>query len=190
MLRDRNLVPNKKEGLPKSYIIIGIVLGLLIAFLVRAAIHSWIAYPYTIKDNRMAPGLKQGQGVTIWHGYETSDLQRGQILLLQHPAYSDEERYFLARLIGLPGDQIQIHQRKVYINNQIWSNAEELAVQVAQEKQGPALQGGSQKRDQMPAMILKEGHIFVLADNRMLANDSRQLGALPMEAIRGIVSPD
>lgn len=189
MLRDRNLVPDKKKLLPISRIVTGVVLGLLLGLLMRAAIHSWVCFPYTIKNEAMVPGLKNGQSVTIWHGYKKEDLNRGDILLLQHPSYS-RDQFFIARLIGLPGDQVQIHQRKVFINNQPVRSKSELAIQVELDRSGPALDSGSQQRDTLQPLILKENTIFVLSDNRLIANDSRQLGAIPLLDIRGIVDAD
>ena len=115
----RDLVPDKKKGIPKSTIIIGLLLGFICAVIIRFIIHGFFFYPYEIKNSLMEPGLLKGQKVTIHHGYDPKDLKRGDILLVQHPAYLDEDRFIIARLIGLPNESIQIDARKIYNNDNL-----------------------------------------------------------------------
>lgn len=95
---------------------------------------------------------------------------RGEVVVFRYPG--DESRHFVKRVIGVPGDKVQIRGGKVYLNNT--------------ELREPYVVGSS---NCFPPKIcqswLNDGEYFVLGDNRQASNDSRDWGPVPMENVIG-----
>ena len=95
---------------------------------------------------------------------------RGEVVVFRYPG--DESRHFVKRVIGVPGDKVQIRGGKVYLNNT--------------ELREPYVVGSS---NCFPPKIcqswLSDGEYFVLGDNRQASNDSRDWGPVPMENVVG-----
>ncbi|MCB1217289.1 signal peptidase I [bacterium] len=94
--------------------------------------------------------------------------QRGEIVIFHHPEHRSET--WVKRVIGLPGDMVEIRNQKLYINNEVQS---EDYIKVT----GPL-------RDYGP-VVVPEGNYFVMGDNRNNSLDSRFWGYLPQQYIEG-----
>lgn len=192
LLRDRDLAPARKRGLTRLQIGLGLVLGALLAFGVRAIIHGFFVYPAVLESGDMAPALPPGKTVYVWKQFSAADLKRGAVVLLRRPDQPD--RFLYRRIIGLAGEQVQIHERKVFISNRALEDLPdgrfERDILVANRYPGEPLQNGSLNRDYAGPIILKQNQIYVLADDRVRGLDSRELGPLTTAEIAGIVSYD
>jgi signal peptidase I len=95
-------------------------------------------------------------------------LQRGEVVVFDAKPVEDEN--YIKRVIGLPGDIVEIKVGHVYVNGI--------------EIQEPYL---SKDTVTEPEMMVKvpENEIFVLGDNREESQDSRFIGTIPFEKIRG-----
>jgi signal peptidase I len=93
-------------------------------------------------------------------GYVFHGPERGDIIVFHPPQSYDTD--FVKRVIGLPGDVIDIRGGFVYVNGQ------KLDEPYLSQTTSP--QGGSYPR------TVPEGHYFVLGDNRRVSNDSRNWG--------------
>lgn len=86
-----------------------------------------------------------------------------------------KHRYYVKRIIGMPGDTISISGGRVYVNDQ--------------ELYEPYFDGTTRITDYGVSypVTVEEGHVFVMGDNRGNSTDSRSssLGQVPMEAIEG-----
>ena len=102
--------------------------------------------------------------------------ERGDIIVFKYPR--DESRDFIKRAIGLPGDKLEIKRQKVYINNKPiddpWANHQE-----------PPGLGLLPPRDDFGPILIPDGHLFVMGDNRENSQDSRFWGFLDMNKIKG-----
>ena len=95
---------------------------------------------------------------------------RGEVVVFRYPG--DESRHFVKRVIGVPGDKVQIHGGKVYLNNT--------------ELREPYVVGSSNCfHPKICQSWLNDGEYFVLGDNRQASNDSRDWGPVPMENVVG-----
>ncbi|MDH5762915.1 MAG: signal peptidase I [Nitrospinota bacterium] len=101
--------------------------------------------------------------------------KRGDIVVFKFP--EDESKDFIKRVVGLPGETIQVIQQRVYINDKL------LKEPYAHHSQPPSLDTGN--RDNMPPLRIPEGHIFVMGDNRENSHDSRMWGVLDLSKLRG-----
>lgn len=137
---------------------------LLLAFLLYFAIDAVVAR-VRVENISMQPTLKPGEFVLVHKlAYRFGEIQRGDIVVFH---YSPQEDY-IKRVIGLPGDSIEIADGLVKVNGyalkEPYINA-------------PPMYNGSW---QVP-----EGKVFVLGDNRNQSSDSHTWGFVPIENIVG-----
>jgi signal peptidase I len=107
-------------------------------------------------------------------------IRRGDIVVFKYP--DEPERDFIKRVIGLPGETLELRNKKVYVNGQPLDepyvhfleparNAQEVTSFDVRERYGPV---------QVP-----EGQYFVMGDNRDNSQDSRYWGFLPRHYVKG-----
>jgi len=102
--------------------------------------------------------------------------ERGDIIVFKFP--KDERRDFIKRVIGLPGDILQVTSQKVYINNKIYEDPH------AFHSEAPG-SDPIMPRDDFGPMVIPDGHLFVMGDNRENSQDSRYWGVLDFKKVKG-----
>jgi len=157
---------NISEKQPRELLIREIIETLLLTMFI-----FWIVNTATgrfrIEGYSMLPSLEEGEYVIIDKlSYYLDDPERGDIIVLQFP--NDRSRDFIKRVIGIPGDHIDIGDNQVRINGTLidepYINAE------------PAYSGSWD----VPA-----DSYFVLGDNRNNSSDSHNWSFLPREDVVG-----
>ena len=111
-------------------------------------------------------------------------VERGHIVVFKFP--EDPTRDFIKRVIGLPGETVEISRKQVLINGE---PLEESYVRFLQPPLSPdhpeyGLRGESLRDDWGPRVV-PEGSLFVLGDNRDNSRDSRFWGYLPIDQVKG-----
>ncbi len=104
------------------------------------------------------------------------EYQRGDVLVFKYP--EDPERDFIKRLIGLPGETIELRQSRVFINGE----------PIAEPYLDAMRQGGHMPPDiraTFGPQVVPDGHLFMMGDNRDNSSDSRVWGAVPEKDIVG-----
>lgn len=91
---------------------------------------------------------------------------RGDIVVLNSPNTLE----IVKRVIGLPGEKIEIKEGIVYINDQV----------LDQKFQYP-----TQVKDSMAPLVIPSDSIFVMGDNRDNSADSREIGPIQIRSVRG-----
>ena len=102
--------------------------------------------------------------------------QRGDIIVFKFP--KDEKRDFIKRVIGLPGDFLEVRRQKVYINDKLYEDTHA-------RHTDPASNDSFVPRDDFGPVLVPEGYVFVMGDNRENSQDSRYWGFLNIKKIRG-----
>jgi len=100
--------------------------------------------------------------------------EHGDVIVFVYP--EDREKDFIKRVIGIPGDEIQIRNKKLLRNGQPVGE-EPYARYSEPAEPGP--------RDNFGPVTVPEGHVFVMGDNRDHSFDSRFWGFVPYEDIKG-----
>ena len=121
----------------------------------------------------MEPTLDVKQFVFVikcWYAFTLP--KKGDVVLLQV-----DDRGLLKRIVGLPGEKIEIKDKDVYIND---AKLDEPFV----VHRDPQL---DEKRDTLPALTIPEDSYFVMGDNRDESKDSRAFGPVKREQLQGKV---
>jgi signal peptidase I len=109
---------------------------------------------------------------------EFSKPQRGDIIVFVYP--EDEEKDFIKRIIGLPGDTVEVRRKVVYINGQPYEDG------TFTNRSDPAvLDGHITPRDNFGPVKVPADSYFMMGDNRDASLDSRFWGFVTEEKIRG-----
>jgi len=163
-----------------------LLLALLIFLAVRATVQN-----FKVEGSSMLPSLDNGQYIIVNKlAYAQFDMglldfipffdagensthhlfgspERGDVVVFQSPRYP--ERDFIKRIIGVPGDTVEIRDGVVYINDE------------------PIEESYTQGATNCPCgpWQVEEGHYFVLGDHRSNSSDSRQFGTITEESIIG-----
>ena len=115
----------------------------------------------------MRPTLEDGEFILVNRlAYKFGDPKRGEIIVFRSPVVPDED--LIKRVIGLPGDEIEVMDGDVFVNG---SSLDEPYIAAS-----PIYSGKWQVVD---------GYLFVLGDNRNDSSDSHSWGLVPMQNIVG-----
>lgn len=178
-----------------------IVIALLLAFVIRVFVVQAFKIPsgsmiptLLIGDHilvsKLAYGLQWPQDCHFEAGFpplncyssiilvDLGKPQRGDIIVFRYP--EDEHKDFIKRLIGLPGDTIQIRNKIVYING------EPLDDHAYTQRIDPGvIDGRINPRDNFGPVTVPEDSYFVMGDNRDQSLDSRFWGFVKFNKIKG-----
>ncbi|MGH9330005.1 MAG: signal peptidase I, partial [Vicinamibacterales bacterium] len=108
------------------------------------------------------------------------DISRGDIVVFKYP--EDPERDFIKRVIGLPGETLEVREKKVYING---AAIEEPYVHYLEPAGAYGEVTSFDVRDRYGPVTVPHGHYFVMGDNRDNSQDSRYWGFLPRHYVKG-----
>jgi signal peptidase I len=106
-------------------------------------------------------------------------IRRGDIIVFKYP--EEPERDFIKRVIGLPGETIELRKKRVYINGQVLDEPYVHYLSPPDEEGPPDFD----VRVQYGPVTVPEGHYFMMGDNRDNSQDSRYWGFLPRDYIKG-----
>ena len=195
----------KRLGRPATeerMVIVQYARSLLPALVLIVLVRGFLYEPYQIPSGSMVPTLQIGDFVLVnKHSYgvrlpvlgtkvfEVDNPERGDVMVFVPP---HDDRYFIKRVIGLPGDKI------VYVNKSLYVNGERVAqrlierngsVQAFEESLGEEAHTIHASGLQPPRMrrewIVPSEHFFVMGDNRDFSEDSRSWGFVSEAKIVG-----
>lgn len=143
---------------------------LLIAIGLALVIIVFLYQPVKVEGTSMAPLLSDQERIFInKFVYRFEPIQRGDVVVFWYPL--DHTKSFIKRVVGLPGEMIEIRQGTLYVNNK----------SVPEPYVPPQYEDSS---DFSPVRVPKDS-FFVLGDHRISSNDSRVFGPVASEYIYG-----
>ena len=148
-----------------------------IALLASIFITTFVFNSAVVKGNSMYPTLEENDRLIVKKYeavLETEEYKRGDVIVFESPL-ENEDKYFIKRVIGLPGDKINISDGKLYIN--------EIMIEepyIDENSFTEALIFGTN-------YVVAENELFVMGDNRLpgKSNDSRSFGGISVEKVEG-----
>lgn len=148
----------------------------IVAFIIVGGVYFFLGRPFTVSGASMYPTLHNGDRMVL---SKIGDIHRFDVVILKAP---DENVEYIKRVIGMPGDTIEMKSGVLYINgkkvDQPFINTEALAKQTVfiDDFTLESLTDESK---------VPEGKYFVLGDNRGVSKDSRMIGFIDRSAIEG-----
>ncbi len=156
-----------------------IIETVLLALVVYLAL-QFSVQPYRVEGSSMLPTLSEGEYLLVnkmvyWQvpvlgggdDYLVHPPARGEVVIFRFP--DDPTRSFVKRIVGVPGDTVEIARGVVLIDGQIL--IEPYLVRPDSSSMEP--------------VVVPEGSYFVLGDNRGASDDSRSWGVVPAENVIG-----
>lgn len=145
---------------------------MLLALLIVIPLRVFIAQPFIVSGSSMVPTFNNGEYLIIDEiSYRFNNPERGDVIILKYP--DNPSKFFIKRIIGLPGEKINIINGKVSIeksDGQTEEIEEEYVIN---------------KSFDNSSLSLEENEYFVMGDNRPNSLDSRSWGVLPKNLIKG-----
>lgn len=143
---------------------LAVALGLALAIII------FLYQPVKVEGTSMAPLLSNQERIFInKFVYRFEPIERGDVVVFWYPL--DRSKSFIKRVVGLPGETVEIRSGNLYING----------IELA-EPYVPASYLDSSK---YPPTVIPQSEYFVMGDHRDSSNDSRVFGPVPRQFIYG-----
>jgi len=179
--------------------------------LIVLVLRSFLLEPFQIPTGSMIPTLEVGDFILVnKYAYgvrlpvigtklmNVADPQRGEVMVFIPP---HEDKYYIKRVIGLPGDSVRYEDKNLYINGELIS--EEFVEDISIETNIGILAGtlhqetingvehatqhinGAGRQRSRTVWVIPNGHYFMMGDNRDNSSDSREWGTVSEADIVG-----
>jgi len=144
----------------------------LITLVIIVPVRLYIAQPFIVSGDSMFPTFHNGEYLVVDElSYKFHPPVRGDVVIFKFP--EDPSKYFIKRIIGLPGETVTIYGGKVYVKT---SDGKQTAIAE------PYL---SQPTNKSTTTVLTKDQYFTMGDNRPVSYDSRYWGPVDIKHIRG-----
>ena len=167
--------------------------SIVVAVILALFIRTFVVQAFKIPTGSMEPNLLVGDHLLV-NKFVFSpvmsptekqllpmrDIRRTDVIVFKFP--EEPERDFIKRVIGLPGDTVELRSRQVYINGQKLEEPYAHYMFPAGDENGPAT---FDVRERYGPVTVPEGHYFMMGDNRDNSQDSRYWGFLPEHYVKG-----
>lgn len=141
-----------------------VVLAVVIFLLIRVAVQN-----YRIEGSSMEPNFHNGEYLLVNKlAYRLGDFQRGDVVVFKYPG--DTSKDYIKRVIGLPGDTVEIRQGILLVNGQEVNEPYDIMPMNFISE---------------PPTVVEPGHLYVLGDNRPASSDTRDWGLLSEDLVIG-----
>jgi signal peptidase I len=193
--------PNREEMYGVGLFLWEIVKILLLAFVIIIPIRVFFFQPFFVQGSSMEPSFEEGEYLIIGEfGYKKTDvgaagmhlftvdpfkeLHRQEVVVFHPPLTKSSGQFFIKRVIGLPGETVEIEGGRVVVRN-------------AARPEGFVLDEGAYLDPAVPtffsgnggkfSVTLRDDEYFLLGDNRLYSHDSRAFGPVTKDHIVGKV---
>lgn len=150
-----------------------------IALLIIVPVRYFLIQPFYVKGTSMEPNFHNYEYLIIDElSYRFNQPQRGEIVVFRYPR--DPQEHFIKRVIGLPGESVEVKNGSVYVYNDEHPGG--FVLKEDYLSSGEITTANNENR-----VTLNDGEYFVLGDNRKASQDSRFFGAVNKSFITGKV---
>jgi signal peptidase I len=167
------------------------LVAVVLALFVRTFVFQTFKIPSASMESTLLVGdqlivnkMGMGQGMRpSWRPVLPAQaIERGDVLVFKYPV--DPERDFIKRVIGLPGETVEVRNKRVLVDGK------PLDEPYARFLFPPDADGGESTHQKDPRWYfgpyrVPDGHYFMMGDNRDNSEDSRFWGAMPRDHVKG-----
>lgn len=141
----------------------------VIALFIVVPFRLFVAQPFIVSGESMSPTFETGEYLIVDQlSYRFDAPKRGDVVIFKYPR--DTSKYFIKRLIGLPGETVEVRGSTVIIHGKDGKQTEQL--------DEPYVAQGND-REFYGTTKLSDTEYFVMGDNRRASSDSRIWGPVP-----------
>jgi signal peptidase I len=167
--------------------------SLVIAVILALFVRTWVFQAFKIPTGSMENNLLVGDHLIVnkmqfaptLTGFERAmmpsrPIRRGDVIVFKFP--QEPDRDFIKRVIGLPGDRLELHRKVVYINGT------PLAEPYVHFLEPPSTSGPPHTddlREEYGPVTVPPHQYFMMGDNRDNSEDSRYWGFMPESYVKG-----
>ena len=209
--QNEEALQNELAELAREPVVIEYAKSFFPVLLIVLVLRSFLVEPFQIPTGSMIPTLKVGDFILVnkfAYGIrlpvigtkiiDVDDPQRGEVMVFIPP---HEDKYYIKRVIGLPGDTIRYEDKNLYVNGDLVekefldnitvdTSIGDLAGTLYTETIGgiehtPQHIDAAGRRRARTTWVIPNGHYFMMGDNRDNSSDSREWGAVSEKDIVG-----
>ena len=184
---EAELKPYKPKHIVREY-----AESILVAVLLALVIRTFIVQAFKIPSGSMEDTLAIGDHILVnkfifgskipFTGgsrvLKVRDPRQGDVIVFEYP--EDTSKDFIKRVVGTPGDTVEVKDKRVYVNGKLYANPHEV------HKEADTIPKELQPRDNKDQVTVPPGNYFVMGDNRDRSYDSRFWGFVSMDKIKGL----
>lgn len=145
---------------------------LTVSVLIAVVVILFLYQPVRVEGTSMMPSLVDQERIFInkfAYRFGITDINRGDTVVFWFPG--DPSKSFIKRVIGVPGDKVEVTDGKVSVNQTVLDE--------------PYVPEAYRDHVSTPLRVVPPGEYFVLGDHRSSSNDSRMWGTVPRHYIYG-----
>lgn len=184
--------PSFKKSVAREYLE-SVVVAVILALFIR----TFVVQAFKIPTGSMETNLLIGDHLLVNklvyspsfgsledHLLAKKPIARGHVVVFKFP--EDPTRDFIKRVVGLPGETVEIRDKTVYIDGRPLDEPYVHFLEPPLARNDPEYGLRSEGlRDHWGPQVVPAGHVFVLGDNRDNSRDSRFWGFLPLDQVKG-----
>jgi len=171
--------------------------SICVAVILALFVRTFVVQAFKIPTGSMENNLLIGDHLLVnkfvfaptLHSWESKllpidPIRRGDILVFKYP--EEPDRDFIKRVIGLPGETLELRNKKVYINGKpLEESYVRFLYPASDSKPGDADFTSFDVRENYGPVTVPPDHYFMMGDNRDNSQDSRYWGFMPRDYVKG-----
>jgi len=176
--KKEDIIPQDTSLLKEAFIFLWeIIKVVIISLIIILPVRYFVIQPFYVKGASMEPNYYDHEYLIINEiSYYFTEPERGEVVVFKYP--NNLKEYFIKRIIGLPGERVEISNGQIKIYNQ-----DHLQGMVLDEGYLDAWQQTTSNKN----VQLKDGEYYMLGDNRLSSLDSRSFGPVKEKHLIGKV---
>ncbi|MBJ6801463.1 signal peptidase I [Geomonas propionica] len=182
----KELKPAKAKHIVREYLE-SIIIAVLLAMVIRTFVVQAFKIPSGSMEDTLAIGdhllvnkFIYGTKIPGFEGrfLKIRDPKQGDVIVFEYP--EDPTKDFIKRVIGTPGDVVEVKNKRVYVNGKLYANPHEV------HKEPDTVPKEYNPRDFKDPVTVPANSYFVMGDNRDRSYDSRFWGFVTNDKIKGL----
>ena len=158
-----------KKNKPKRSLLSDII-QIACILIVLFVIFNYVLMSVKVNGTSMLPTYRDGDRGIMYRYMGFNKPKCNDVVVINYD-WDYEQEYIVKRIIGVPGDKIEIRNNQVYINDKPYDDSHRMPDSVMEN---------------MPPKVLREAEYFVLGDNRDVSKDSRYIGVININKILAV----